>query len=386
MDAAMLLTILAIAGVNFGWQAASDGSAGYEYIVQVEPEQIDAIKRGDSIPIESNIPPDVTPIRKVRVVVGRGELPRAPLQHTANFAGEIGWTPGGSSTASTTSGLERYPAQAQAQAQSLLDRTSTAVNESGSAISNGVQAGMQSVQDQFSRTGSQMTNSSQNAASQFVDATSNQVRQAAGTSGVSAPPWPPTGPSSSSSTFSVGSQPGWPSIPGSTQGVVTDTTSSPGMAVTRTTTGWTSIGTNVAAPPLLNPPLKTAADNGAGLRMAQSAASGPSLAAPASSTSREPLHSVLIDPARQPAATGTGTNNWGNIGTTNTAAAPATIQSGQSVNNAGLVPVQPRYPSQPSTQQAADRWGDPWAESDPWKQQQGTMPQPTGAAPVQEIW
>jgi hypothetical protein len=403
MDAAMLLLALAIAGVNFGWQAAPDGSAGYEYIVQVEPELVDAMQRGDSIPIESNIPPDVGPIRKVRIVVGRGELPREPLRHTANFAGQAGWTPDRYPTApATTSNLERYPAPAP----SLINRTGTAVTETGSAISDGVQAGMRSAQEQLSRAGGQVMSETQNAGQQFgqqlqsagnslrsateqtLDATGNQIRQAGnslgltgnsatptGAGGVSAPPWPP------STASSIAPQ-AWPTNPATTRGLVTDTTASPGMAVTRTATGWTSIGTNVAAPPLLNPPLTTSADNSANMRIAQGAVTGPSLSAPATSASREPMHSVLVDPSRQPAATGAGTNDWGNSWGTGAAAAPATIgRTGDAASNSGLVPVQPRYPSEQNTQQAADRWGDPWAETDPWKQQQqNTTPQTAGSA------
>ncbi len=406
MDAATLLLALGIAGVNFGWQSAPDGSAGYEYIVQVEPELVDAMQRGDTIPIESNIPPDVGPIRKVRIVVGRGELPREPLRHTANFAGQAGWTPDRYPAASaTTPNLERYPAPAP----SVINRAQTAVTETGSAISDGVQAGMQSAQEQLSRTGSQVWSDTQSAGQQFgqqlqsagnslrgatqqtFDATGNQIRQAGnslgltgnsgaatGTGGISAPPWPP-------STASSSAPPTWPTNPATTRGLVTDTTSSPGMAVTRTATGWTSIGTNVAAPPLLNPPLTTGADNGANVRIAQGAVTGPSLSAPATSASREPMHSVLVDPSRQPAATGAGTNDWGNSWGTGAAAAPATIgRAGDAAGNGGLVPVQPRYPTEQSTQQAADRWGDPWAETDPWKQQRqqqpNTTPQTVGSA------
>src|SRR5262245_65203745 len=131
MEAATLLIVLAIAGVNFGWQSAGDGSAGYEYIVQVEPELVDAMQRGVSIPIESNIPAEVTPIRKVRVVVGRGEVPRTPIRHTANFAGQGGWAPDRYPAASTPSAVDRY----SGQGQSVSDRAQTAITETGSAIS-----------------------------------------------------------------------------------------------------------------------------------------------------------------------------------------------------------------------------------------------------------
>src|SRR5690606_14593456 len=49
---------------------------GYDYIVQVEPEMLEAMERGELPPIEANLPPEVTPVRRVRIVVGKGELPK----------------------------------------------------------------------------------------------------------------------------------------------------------------------------------------------------------------------------------------------------------------------------------------------------------------------
>lgn len=409
MDAATLFLAVVIGGVNFGWQSAGDGTTGYEYIVQVEPELVDAMQRGESIPIESNIPSEVSPIRKVRVVVGRGELPRSPLRHTANFAGQAGWTqdsyPAGA-TAPSSSG--RYPLQEQ----SVLSRTQTAVTETGTAISDGVQAGMRSAQEQFSRAGSQVTSDAQNAAQQFnqqmqstgnslrsateqtFNSTSNSIQQAGnslgltgnsattGAGGVSAPPWPQSNSAATAPQFSSTSSP-------TSRSAVVDTTASPGMAMTRTATGWTSIGTNVAAPPLLNPPIPTAADVSANQRLAQSSTSGPMLSAPTptAATNREPLHSPLVDPSRQQAGADTA-NNWGNSwGTGAAAAAPATIgrsnDASRNTNAAGGLgsdAVQPRYPTQTDPQQAANRWGDPWTQNDPWtqQQQQNAMPENRG--------
>jgi hypothetical protein len=429
MDTAMLLLAMLIAGVNFGWQSAEDGSAGYEYIVQVEPELVEAMQRGKSVPIESNIPPDVTPIRKVRIVVGRGELPRTPLRHTANFAGQAGWTPDRYPAPPTAnSSYDRYPASAGRNATgvspppTVLDRTQTAVTESGAAITDGLQAGMRSASEQLSRAGGQAMSDTQNAAQQFgqqlqqwtdntgrqiqsagnslrnateqtLDATGNQIRQAGnslgltgnrptttGAGGVSAPPWP-------ASSAQSGAPPSWAVESAPTRGAVTDTTASAGMAVTRTATGWTSIGTNVAAPPLLNPPLSTATDSGTNVRIAQGGIGGPNFPPTSTPASSEPLHSVLVDPSRQPAATNAATNDWGNAwgtGATAMPATPATIgrsgeasRSGDAASNTGLVPVQPRNSNPQGTEQAADRWGDAWAQA---QSQQNTTPQTAGSA------
>jgi hypothetical protein len=414
MDCATLLFILAIAGVNFGWQTSPDGTTGYEYIVQVEPELVDAMQRGDSIPIESNVPAGVAPIRKVRVVVGRGELPRKPLRHTANFAGQPGWTSDRYPAASAASAsAERYPSQPP----SLLKRTGIALSETGTAITDGVQAGMRSAEEQLSRTGSHLVSDSQRAAQQVgqklqsagnslrsateqtLDATGNQVRQVGNSlglagsspppptaaSGVSAPPWPQT-----TSTTQANTRQALPNSSTLSRSGATDTTSAPGMAVTRTATGWTSIGTNVAAPPLLNPPLTAASTSSPGLRVAQNTTVGPNLGPPASSPSSEPLRSVLVDPSRSP-TTNSAANERNHSWPTGTAGASATIgRAGESThgsdttNSSGLVAVPPRYPSQQNTQSAADRWGDPWAESDPWKQKSqqppSALPDPPGSS------
>ncbi len=117
MDAASALLVLVAAGVNFGWQPAENAADGYEYIVQIEPELLDTLRRGESMPIESNVPPEVGPIRKVSIVVGRGEVPRdtfRAVQRTAYFAGQGTWTPDRFNTAppasapATTSTYDRY--------------------------------------------------------------------------------------------------------------------------------------------------------------------------------------------------------------------------------------------------------------------------------------
>jgi len=62
--------------VMFGWQPMPDGSPKVEYIVQIEPELLATLQTGLSIPITSDIPDDIGPIGRIRIVVGRDELPR----------------------------------------------------------------------------------------------------------------------------------------------------------------------------------------------------------------------------------------------------------------------------------------------------------------------
>ncbi len=67
---------LAVSAVGFGWQPMPDGSEGVEYLIQVEPELLQSLAEGESVPISGEVPEGVGPVRRVRLVVGSGELPR----------------------------------------------------------------------------------------------------------------------------------------------------------------------------------------------------------------------------------------------------------------------------------------------------------------------
>lgn len=79
MESASLFLLASSVGVLFGWQPMPDGSDRYEYIVQIEPELAETLKEGHSIPITSDIPEDIGPIGRIRIVVGRDDLPRQKL-------------------------------------------------------------------------------------------------------------------------------------------------------------------------------------------------------------------------------------------------------------------------------------------------------------------
>ncbi|NOY40715.1 MAG: hypothetical protein GXP26_02605 [Planctomycetes bacterium] len=79
MESATLLLLASGMGVMFGWQPMPDGSPRYEYIVQIEPELLATFEEGQSIPISSEVPDDIRPIGRIRVVVGRNSLPRQKL-------------------------------------------------------------------------------------------------------------------------------------------------------------------------------------------------------------------------------------------------------------------------------------------------------------------
>jgi len=72
MHAGCLLIALATVGVETGWQPLDRG--GLEYIIQLEPSLLDALRSGESI--TSEIPLAVRGVRRYRIVVGRDPVPR----------------------------------------------------------------------------------------------------------------------------------------------------------------------------------------------------------------------------------------------------------------------------------------------------------------------
>ena len=53
MGSATLFFMASTVGVLFGWQPMPDGSARYEYVVQLDPELVATLEAGESIPISS---------------------------------------------------------------------------------------------------------------------------------------------------------------------------------------------------------------------------------------------------------------------------------------------------------------------------------------------
>lgn len=76
MHPAPLLVVLAL-GVDVGWRPLPEG--GLEYIIQIEPELLDSLQRGQ--PIASDVPLVLRDIRRYRIQVGNGPLPQeGPLE------------------------------------------------------------------------------------------------------------------------------------------------------------------------------------------------------------------------------------------------------------------------------------------------------------------
>jgi len=84
MTGSLVCLVTLTLGMDVGWRQLPDG--GVEYIIQIEPHVLDSLRLGAEI--ESDIPPNVRDLRKYRIIVGTGELPRealieSPLERSA---------------------------------------------------------------------------------------------------------------------------------------------------------------------------------------------------------------------------------------------------------------------------------------------------------------
>ena len=71
MHTFLLLAATAV-GLDYGWQPLETG--GFEYIIQIEPELLDALHAGEAL--RSDLPPDMRDVRSYRIQVGRGPVPK----------------------------------------------------------------------------------------------------------------------------------------------------------------------------------------------------------------------------------------------------------------------------------------------------------------------
>ena len=76
MPTPALFLLVPLLGVTFGYEPSPDSAVGYDYTVQIEPEMLDRLQQEGAEAIEANLPPEVNPIRRIRVVVGRDSLPK----------------------------------------------------------------------------------------------------------------------------------------------------------------------------------------------------------------------------------------------------------------------------------------------------------------------
>lgn len=72
MHAVVPLLALTALGIDVGWEPAPAG--GWDYIIQVEPEALDALSRG--VEIASDLPPEIRDVRSLRLRIGNRPVPR----------------------------------------------------------------------------------------------------------------------------------------------------------------------------------------------------------------------------------------------------------------------------------------------------------------------
>ncbi|MDZ4819335.1 MAG: hypothetical protein SGJ20_10215 [Planctomycetota bacterium] len=102
----LILAAATSASINFGWKQLDSG--GVEYVVQVPPELIDDFEKHG---FESDIPPGLRDIRRIRIAVGTGSLPnrgdlamdRVPTTvfETSQREAEVSTAPPGAAAEST---------------------------------------------------------------------------------------------------------------------------------------------------------------------------------------------------------------------------------------------------------------------------------------------
>jgi len=83
MSSLLILVAAAALGIEAGWEPLPDG--GHEYIIQIEPQLLDVLKRQDEA-IISSVPPNLQ-IRRCRIMAGTGKLPRVDGPFSAAVPG-----------------------------------------------------------------------------------------------------------------------------------------------------------------------------------------------------------------------------------------------------------------------------------------------------------
>lgn len=191
-----------------------------------------------------------------------------PVEHRVYFAGQGNWS-GGPTTAPPAVSFDRYGQPITQATQSISDRTQAAITQSGAALKDGFDAGVRATSQQLSSTN--------------PFATTTTAPSATAPTGVSSP-W--TG-----NPGAAPPAPNWQSNP-APPGIVA--TGSNPATTTATTAGWSSIGSSVAAPPLLIPqsPMNYPTYGATAVNAGRSGPGFPAIAA----SDTQPLHSVLTEP------------------------------------------------------------------------------------------
>ncbi len=272
-------------------------------------------------------------------------------------AGQAGWTPERTAAPppAASADYDRYtqpPASGSssvAPPPSVADRTRAAFNESGNALRDGFEAGVRAANDQlqeWTNRGAPSSGSPSQASNPFGAASSPAATGTSTRGGVAPPPWADP-PAASAPDWDLASTDSGPSF---------GTNSLPALEPIRTDDGWTSIGSQVAAPPMLLPQLTS------------TATSAPPGAAPSGSGSS------LADSSRYDTPPASGANSWATGWDNNPGTSPTTISrsaantsQGSSASGRDQAPGQTADSRPPISQPPAQtNWADLWGDEDPW--------------------
>lgn len=87
--------LASLIGVQFGWAPAAEttpGADGYDYLVRVSAEDLEALRDGRALDLVSELPDDIRPLERVRVYVGEGAAPRRLTRSDQNSPRRISST------------------------------------------------------------------------------------------------------------------------------------------------------------------------------------------------------------------------------------------------------------------------------------------------------
>ncbi len=79
MNGLAILVVAATLGVDYSWQYADDGKL--EYLIQLEPSLVRSMENG--LTVTSEIEPQLRGVRRFRISVGTGSLPRDAIRHVS---------------------------------------------------------------------------------------------------------------------------------------------------------------------------------------------------------------------------------------------------------------------------------------------------------------
>lgn len=316
---------------------------------------------------------DVARLLGVFVIAGTIVGSSLDLAPHAFAAGQSGWSSNSATQPTTT--YDRYGQPINNTAPSISQRAQTAFNDSNTAIHDGVEAGIRSANNQISQTasgvGTQLNQQAQSWSNSAVNGLRTGTEQAVNSFTTPTSSANSSGAPSRSSVTSP-----WPST--STASTASATRNASGTMAANG--GWTSIGTGIAAPPLLVPqsPMMSPVGTTTNFGNAGSPTSRPTF--PVAAANDQPtMHSVLTDPARSDSSNASGNassdwiNNWNNQSNTPPSIGKTGNQLGSTVRDSELVPLQGSNaansdPRSVTTARQSDNWGDSWnqpAQSSP---------------------